>query len=169
MLDLTKRLQPLSEPLYHWLLNASRVLDGLSSQISVSSGVTSFAGSLSYAGGRVFTREPPLTTGSTPSIFAAPALSFVPNKSHVVVSIVHADDGTDRAEFKITATFKSDATGAATGLTVVSADVLSATAGASTWTATLSDTTVAGVLTMDGANATAGTEWTVNSQFSRAA
>lgn len=126
-----------------------------------------FAHSLSYGGGRVFTKEPAVVTGATPAISVVPAGGFVASKSHVVVAIVHADDGTDRAEFRVTATLKSSAGGDAAGLDTPLTEVISATAGALTWAATVAVS--AGALVMNGANATAGTTWTVNAQFSRSA
>lgn len=116
---------------------------------------------------RVFSSEPAAITSATPKVTVIPAGGFVSSKSHVVVAIVHADDGTDRAEFKVTATLKSDGSGNAAGLDTPLMEVLSATAGAATWTATLAVDTNA--LVMNGANGTAGTVWTVNAQFSRAA
>ncbi len=137
------------------------------SELLLSPTNAAFAHSLSYGGGRVFTKEPAAVTGATPAITVVPAGGFVASKSHVAVAIVHADDGTDRAEFKVTVTLKSSAGGDAAGLDTPLMEVLSATAGAATWTATLAAS--AGALVMNGANGTAGTVWTVNAQFSRSA
>lgn len=116
---------------------------------------------------RVFSAEPPPLMGATETVPVVGSTKFFPSKSHVVVAIVHADDGTDRAEFRITATLKSDGAGDAAGLDTPLSEVLSATAGAATWTATLAIDT--GALVMNGANGNAGTVWTVNAQLSRAA
>lgn len=116
---------------------------------------------------RIFTKEPASATGASVSTTIVSAGGFTGSKNHVITAVVHAFDGTDYADFKLTARFNSDGPGNATALTSIATDILYKSGGATAWTAAIAVSS--GSLVMQGSGATAGTVWTTNTEFSRGA
>ncbi len=116
---------------------------------------------------RTITRAPAAVTGAAPTITVLEAGGAVASKFHCAVMIVFANNGTDRAAWRITTTFLSDGSGNPTSPSSAVEPLPGWTAGAAAWTASVS--TVGNALVMTGSGATAGTQWTVNAELTREA
>jgi hypothetical protein len=116
---------------------------------------------------RTITRGPEATTGAGPTITVLEAGGAQPSKFHTAVLIVFANDGTDRAAWRITTTFLADASGHPTNPASAVEPLPGWTGGAALWTASVS--TAGNALVVTGGGGTAGTQWTVNAEITREA
>lgn len=109
---------------------------------------------------RTITRAPAVATGAAPTITVLEAGGGVASKFYVSTAIVIANNGTDRAAWRITTTFLTDGSGNPTSPTSAVEPLPGWTAGAAAWTAAM--TTSGNALVMTGSGATSGTAWTVS-------